>query len=69
MANKKMESAEQRRKDMAEELWLLYFNRTLLAAGLITERQHNRMTHLIHSRRPSATKKRAVDITSERRQK
>lgn len=41
---------EQRRKALAEELWLSYFNRFLFEKGLITESERNRMVHLIANR-------------------
>ena len=41
---------EQRRKKMAEELWLNYFNRTLLERGVISQAEHNRMVALIANR-------------------
>jgi len=34
---------EQRRRIVAEEIWLRYFNDTLLQKGLITKQQHLRM--------------------------
>ena len=41
---------EQRRKALAEELWLSYFNRVLYERGLITELERNRMSNLIADR-------------------
>ena len=38
---------EQRKKALAEELWLNYFNRYLFETGLITESERNRMAHRI----------------------
>jgi len=34
---------EQRRRIVAEEIWLRYFNDTLLQKGLITKQQHLKM--------------------------
>lgn len=50
MADKKKLSAEQQKKLMAEEMWLHYFNRTLLNKGVITEAERNRITNMIASR-------------------
>ena len=51
-------SAEQRRKQLAEELWLGYFNRTLLERGVISQAEHNRMVAMIANR--SSQRKRAA---------
>lgn len=40
----------------ARQIWLLYFNRTLLEKGVITEREHNLMKVKIQSQ--TADKKR-----------
>ena len=45
-------SAEQRRKRMAEEIWLNYFNRMLLERGVISQVEYNRMVALIANRSP-----------------
>lgn len=42
-----------RRKSVCEQLWLLYYNQVLFEAGLISERERNRMANRIHAR-PSA---------------
>ena len=42
-----------RRKSVCEQLWLIYYNRILFEAGLISERERNRMANRIHAR-PSA---------------
>lgn len=39
-----------------EQLWLLYYNDTLYAKGLITETERNRMRTKIHSRQTSCRK-------------
>ncbi len=31
------------KEQAARQIWLLYFNRTLLERGVITEKQHNQM--------------------------
>lgn len=31
------------REQVARQVWLLYFNRTLLEQGIITEKEHNQM--------------------------
>lgn len=45
-------SPEQQRKELAEKLWLHYFNRTLFEQGIITESERNRMSVMIESRKP-----------------
>ena len=50
MGDRCRQSNEEQRKKLAEEFWLCYFNRVLLARGLITQSEHNRMTSLIASR-------------------
>ena len=50
MTVKNSVSAEEQKKREAEELWLHYFNQTLFEAGLITEKERNRIIHLISYR-------------------
>lgn len=38
-----LKSNEQRRKEMAAQIWLSYYNRVLYEKGIITERERNRM--------------------------
>lgn len=38
------------KKRMSRELWLSYFNRALLRAGTITEREYRAMATMIRSR-------------------
>lgn len=57
MMKKKNQSPEQLRRAVAEELWLLYFNHTLLEKGLISESQRNRIAQLIYCRKSLATEK------------
>lgn len=47
-------SRGQRKREVAEEIWLLYFNTVLYEKGLISERERNHMRLLIERRRPSA---------------
>lgn len=42
-------SAAHSKNQAARQIWLLYFNRTLLERGVITEREHNRMKVKIQS--------------------
>lgn len=44
---KKLLTDEQREKQMAEFLWLSYFNRYLFERGAITEKQYKKMVELI----------------------
>ena len=57
MAKQSPPSPEQAKTAAAEQLWLLYYNNTLYEQGLITERDRNRMIHLIRNRRPGSTAK------------
>ena len=50
MADKRRLSAEQQKKLMAEEMWLHYFNQTLLNKGVITETERNRIANMIAGR-------------------
>lgn len=45
-------SAQQRRQVM-EQLWLMYYNDTLFEQGVITESDRNRMKRLIDQHKPS----------------
>ena len=36
-------SASHSAKQVSRQIWLLYFNKTLLEKGIITEKEHNRM--------------------------
>ena len=56
MAGEKELTAEQRKKDMAELMWLNYFNQTLYEKGLITEAERNKIKNDISRRRPSLYK-------------
>lgn len=44
-------SSEERRKELAEELWLNYFNRYLFEHGTISEREYKIMVEKIASRK------------------
>jgi len=37
-------------QNMADEIWLNYFNDVLYDKGIITETKRNKMRHLIHGR-------------------
>jgi len=50
VAERSIESLEWQKKQMAEQLWLGYFNQTLYEKGLITESERNRMSNKIASR-------------------
>ncbi len=41
---------ERRRRIVAEEIWLKYFNETLFEQGTITEPERKRMNNMINSR-------------------
>lgn len=41
---------ERRRKNIAEEMWLKYFNQILFEQGMITERERNQMISKIDAR-------------------
>ncbi len=44
---------EQKKKQVAEQIWLLYYNETLYEKGLITEMERNRMRNKINALAPS----------------
>ncbi|MEF9925825.1 MAG: hypothetical protein RR757_04740, partial [Raoultibacter sp.] len=48
---------EEKRKAMAEQIWLEYFNRTLLEKGLITEAEYHNMSNYIRNRKPTTATK------------
>ena len=48
-------SPEQAKKELAEQLWLSYYNQVLFEAGLITETERNRMKNKISTLTPSAS--------------
>lgn len=41
------EQSKTMRENLARELWLIYFNNTLYAHGMITEKQRNQMKNKI----------------------
>ncbi len=53
MADKSKSSNEQRRREMAEKLWLNYFNDSLFQQEIITEAERNRIKNKIENRKPS----------------
>lgn len=52
MAEKKIMTNEQKKQQLAEELWLKYYNNVLFEKGLITEADRNRMANTISARNP-----------------
>lgn len=48
---------EEKRKAMAEQIWLEYFNRTLLEKGLITEAEYHNMSNYIRNRKSTTATK------------
>lgn len=44
MTKRKTTPEAQRKRELCSRLWLDYYNRTLYEKGLITEREHNRMS-------------------------
>ena len=53
VAGEKDLTAEQKRTEMAELMWLNYFNQTLFEKGLISEAERNKIKNNISRRRPS----------------
>ena len=53
VADKSKSSNEQRRREMAEKLWLNYFNDSLFQQSIITEAERNRIKNKIENRKPS----------------
>lgn len=53
IAAQKNQTNEQRKKQVAEQIWLLYYNETLYEKGLITETERNRMRNKINALAPS----------------
>ena len=53
MAGEKKLTTEQQKKELAELVWLNYFNQTLYEKGMITENERNRINNNISRRRPS----------------
>ena len=45
-------ATESQKRHIAENLWLHYYNRTLLEKGLISEQEWSQMSVLINSRHP-----------------
>ena len=48
-----MKVSAQQRKQVMEQLWLMYYNDTLFEQGVITESDRNRMKRLIDQHKPS----------------
>ena len=55
MANEKELSLNQRKKELAEQIWLNYFNHVLFEKGIITETTRNKMNLLISGRKSSSS--------------
>ena len=53
MAGEKDVTIEQQKKELAELMWLNYFNQTLFEKGLISENERNKMKNNISRRKPS----------------
>lgn len=51
---------ETKEKLLAEDLWLSYFNRFLFEKSVITEKEFNRMTEKIASRKSESLMRRAI---------
>ena len=47
----------EKKKSLAEQMWLSYFNHVLFEKGLISEQERNRMQNMINTRKPSAAKR------------
>ena len=57
MADRNTLTSEQLRTNVIERMWLHHFNNELLAQGMITESQHQKMRIKINNRKPSADRK------------
>lgn len=53
-------SAALTREQAARQIWMMYFNRTLLERGVITEKEYNLMRAKIQSRTKRAAKSGSV---------
>ena len=53
MVGEKDITIEQQKKELAELMWLNYFNQTLYEKGLISENERNKMKNHISRRKPS----------------
>jgi hypothetical protein len=53
VAGEKDITIEQQKKELAELMWLNYFNQTLYEKGLISENERNKMKNNISRRKPS----------------
>lgn len=52
-----MDVNQTKKKAIAEETWLLYFNQKLYEQGVISERDRNRMILKIKNRKPTKAAK------------
>lgn len=55
MTKQPINAQKAREKQVAEEIWLSYFNNYLLEHGVITEREHHKMIALIAGRKQTST--------------
>lgn len=57
MNENSIEARKALEKQVAEQIWLNYFNNYLLEHKVISEREHRKMTSLILARKTSTAKK------------
>lgn len=50
-------NTNEKKKALAEQMWLSYFNHVLYEKGLISEQERNRMQNMINTRKPSTAKR------------
>lgn len=60
MVKQPINTQKAREKQVAEEIWLHYFNNYLLEHGVITEREHRKMIVLIAGRKHASGTHRVV---------
>lgn len=53
MPTQSAQALARRKKELAEQIWLHYYNQVLFEKGIITENERNRMKNLINSLSPS----------------
>ena len=54
MSDNTRKMSESEKRNIMEKLWLIYFNDTAYAKGVITESERNRMRLYIENRKPSS---------------
>lgn len=52
VAEQREKATESIKREIAEQMWLNYFNQTLYTQGIISESERNRMTTLINNHKP-----------------